>query len=627
MPTKVKTKKYEIVKGNEPLMVAMGSTDTTTSTRRNRAGTIERTNKFTNIEQGVMPYSYSISGSGKEMDARHAIVLCQKAYFNIAIVRNIVELMTEFSVGHIYFEDGNQSSRSFFKAWWNKIGGYSFLDRYFREHYRSGNNFIMRVDNTLQAKDVKEIVQAFGFKSSKAAIGEARIPVKYIILNPADILFAGNITFNFGTYYKRLSDYELMRLRYPKTDEDREMLNNLPANVRQQINQKNVAVVNLPLDPNYVSAIFYKKQDYEPFAAPMVYPILEDLDFKIELKRLDMAIARTQQQVILLVTTGAPPDDGGINPENIRIFQKLLENESVGRVLVADYTTKASFVVPPISDILTAKKYEQLDNDINLGLNNILVSGEKFANQDAKVKVFLARLNLGREIFLREFLIPEIRRISDELGFKSYPTPYFEEISLSNNDVRDRIYVQMAQLGLLTPDEVVTALDSGRLPDVETSMMDQEAYKEAKDKGLYQPIAPPPAPGAGGAPTGRPAGSPSPQLTKHVTPIGGSDTTYSTKRLVDNFKIATSLQKEVEVSLRAKFNKKQLTQAQKDIAFEITKTIIANEGIENWIPSIQGYCDKPIDKNHDRVKAIMDIAAEHETDVYMASLLYISKNE
>lgn len=620
----------EIVRGNEPLMVTNASSvDTTTTTRRNRGATIERTDKYANIDMGVLPFKYSVGSSGKEMDARDAIVLCQKAYFNIAIVRSIIDLMTEFSVGDIYFEEGNQASRGFFKAWWDQINGKGFMDKFFREYYRSGNDFIVRYDDVVQPGDIKKIVQTYGFKVAKGLseleVEPAQLPSRYEILNPADILFAGQISFNMGRYYKRISDYELARLRNPKTDEDVAVLKALPPDVRKQIQNKSVGVVNMLLDPARVTAIFYKKQDYEPFAAPMIHPVLEDLNFKLELKKLDAAIARTQQQVILLVTTGAEPDKGGINPDNIRAFQTLLQNESVGRVLVADYTTTAQFIIPNIGEILTPQKYEQLDKDINIGLNNILIGGEKFANQSAKVEVFLARLKHGRDVFVREFLIPEIRRISKSIGFKSYPTPYFDEITLDNNDVRDRIYVQMAQLGLLTPSETITALDSGRLPDEEASLTNQEAYKEAKDKGLYQPIAPVQA-GADGNPTGRPGGSPSPQLTKHVTPIGGSDK-FSTVKLIESFKAASALQKQVEAALRRKFDKRQLNQAQKDAAFSITKIIIANEEIDNWADKVPLYCNTPLDTNPERVNQIISLASELETDPYMASLLYISKTE
>lgn len=624
-------KELKTIVTNAPSLVYEATAaDTSTITRRNRASTIERTDKYANIDAGALPFKYSVGYSGAEMDARDTIILCQKAYFNIGVVRNVIDLMTEFSVGDIYLRDGNASARDFISAWMNKIGMRAFLDRFFREYYRSGNVFVFRFDGDVQPGDVKKIVSTFGLNTAKGyteiPVDKMRLPARYVILNPADILFAGNISFYAGIYFKRLSDYELLRLRTPKTDEDQEVVKSLPPEIRKKIQSRNIGVVNLPLDPRQVTGIFYKKQDYEPFSAPMVYPVLEDLNFKIELKRLDMAIARTQQQVILLVTTGAEPDKGGINQANIIALQKLFQNESVGRVLIADYTTEAKFVVPDIGNILTPQKYEQLDKDINIGLNNILVGGEKFANQETKVEVFLARLEHGRQTFLNDFLIPEIRRICKSVGFKSYPIPYFDEITLKNNDLRDKVYLRLTELGLLTPEESFTALETGRLPDSETLDEDQKQYKKDRDAGLYQPLLNPPkdqmAPGGG---AGRPGGTKgSPQTTKKMTPIGGSET-YSMTKLIEHMKAAQSLGNDVATLLCLQFKKKKLTNEQKNVAAEITKVIIANEEPEKWKEVIGTYVKEPVDKNPERIKAIHEIAAEHGCDDYLASLLYISK--
>ena len=70
--------------------------------------------------------------------------------------------------------------------------------------------------------------------------------------------------------------------------------------------------------------VFYKKQDYEPFSVPMGYPVLEDINAKYEMKKIDMAIARTMQQAILLVTMGSEPDKGGVNQKNLRSNAKFI---------------------------------------------------------------------------------------------------------------------------------------------------------------------------------------------------------------------------------------------------------------------------------------------------------------
>ena len=54
-----------------------------------------------------------------------------------------------------------------------------------------------------------------------------------------------------------------------------------------------------------------------------------------------------------------------------------------------------------MGDLLDPKKYTVVNQDIKEGLNNILFSdtGEKFANQNAKVKIFVEKTKSGKRIF------------------------------------------------------------------------------------------------------------------------------------------------------------------------------------------------------------------------------------
>ena len=49
------------------------------------------------------------------VDAREAILLCQKAYFNIATFRSTIDLLSEFADSQIYVEGGTDKSRKFVK--------------------------------------------------------------------------------------------------------------------------------------------------------------------------------------------------------------------------------------------------------------------------------------------------------------------------------------------------------------------------------------------------------------------------------------------------------------------------------------------------------------------------------
>ncbi len=625
---------------NEPLMAGGDFMETVASTRsrRNKAGSIERTDRYRNIDDGIIPFRYSQGvTNNSSLDIRDTIVLCQKAYYNFSVFRNTIDLMTEFSMSEIYFTGGSKKSKDFFDALLKKININNLQSKFFREYYRSGNVFIHRFDATVSQADVTRMTQTFGL-TSEASFS---LPARYIILNPADIQISGNITFATGEFRKILSDYELERLRNPKTEEDKQVLESLDPDAIKQIKGQsgkrpgyNAVSIRLPMEK--MTAVFYKKQDYEPFAVPMGYPVLEDINWKQEMKKMDMALTRTTNQSILLVTMGAEPEKGGVNQKNLLAMQKLFENESVGRVLISDYTTKAQFVIPDIAGILDPKKYEVVNHDIQMGLNNILLSDEKFANSSIKVQVFMERLNEGRKVFINDFLIPEIKRLSKEMGFKNYPTPHFEDLDLRDNSVYARVYSRLIELGVLTPEEGIQAIESGRMPTLEESVESQQRFRGLKDDGLYEPVLgnkPPrevPSQKAKPIPQqkGRPEGTGVPKETDTKNPIGlkaDKQTRFSLTKIQDNLNLADKLNSEVEASLRQLHNRKRLNKTQKEIAQQISNIVIHNEDPENWLAKAGRYAAEPIDRNEDRVKEIQSIAYEHQVDDFLAGILYCSK--
>jgi hypothetical protein len=381
----------------------------------------------------------------------------------------------------------------------------------------------------------------------------------------------------------------------------------------------------------------------------MGFPVLEDINWKIEMRKMDMSITRTMQQAILLITMGTKPDDGGINQRNLEAMQKLFDHESVGRVLIADYTTKAEFVIPDIAGLLDPKKYAQVDRDIQIGLNNILVSGdEKFANANVKVKVFIERLKQAREAFINEFLMPEIKRVSKDMGFRSFPRAVFEDIDIRDETIYGRIFTRLIELGILTAEEGLEALKTGTLPSSIESVESQQEFLKLKKKGFYEPLL-----GAGAhphnpnevagpnkpkpqqppqqqnkkdfpKPNGRPPGISTPQETKKISPLKASQQ-FSLSKVQENMIKAQSLVLDIEKELRKIHNKKRLSKQQKEIAQDISCILIANEEPENWKKKISTYCKNPIDKNSDRVAKVQDIACEHQLDTYLASILYASR--
>ena len=120
-----------------PEMVASCGFDTSsnTRTRRNAASSIVPTDQYKNISDGITPFKQSNS----HYNIKDAIELCQKAYWNISVFRNVIDLMCEFSLNKILLAGKNNSAKKFITAWLKRINIFGVQDKYFRERFRSGN--------------------------------------------------------------------------------------------------------------------------------------------------------------------------------------------------------------------------------------------------------------------------------------------------------------------------------------------------------------------------------------------------------------------------------------------------------------------------------------------------------
>ena len=89
-------------------------------------------------------------------------MLCQKAYANIPIFRNVIDIMSEFANTELHLEGGTEKSRNFIDKWMQKVKIWAVKDQYFREYYRSGNVFMYRLDTKFTEDDFSRMSTIYG---------------------------------------------------------------------------------------------------------------------------------------------------------------------------------------------------------------------------------------------------------------------------------------------------------------------------------------------------------------------------------------------------------------------------------------------------------------------------------
>jgi len=611
-----------------------------TNLRRNLAYVGPKIYKYGNIREGMLPFETSING----YNIRDAIELCQKAYANIAIFRNAVDIMSEFANAEIYLEGGSQKSKDFFSKWMKYTRMWNVKDQYFREYYRSGNVFFYKINAKFNIDDFQKILETYASYDGASYNTDIKlynyptpydvknlIPVQYTLLNPYYLTTNHTSSWHQIVYQKILSEYELERLRSPKNDHDKVVFDSLDNDTKEKIRLGQWARdgLKIQLNPTDIIYSFYKKQDYEPFAIPFGFAVLDDINFKMEMKKIDQAICRTIENVILLITMGSEPAKGGINHKNIKAMQSLLSNQSVGRVLVADYTTKAEFIIPDMNKVLGYEKYKVVNEDIKEGLQNILIGSEKFANTTVKAQVFFERLKEARKAFLNDFLQPEMELIFRNLGFKGKcPIAKFEEVSIKDETQFNRVVTRMMELGILPPEEGLRVIETGIYPTKEELGTAQAKFVEERKKGYYNPIVggvpviAPPAPEVSGV---------KPPIKKTTTPnergrpVGSNASVYAKDAIAKVMDKTKDLYSIVEIGLKKKYSKKSLNAEQNKLAQGISEAIILGSQCESWASLATEVLNDP--NKLDKLNILSEIqttAGEHDLDTYAAALLYHS---
>ena len=579
--------------------VSKGSSRTSSTERTRKSNTGNTNGELDSVARGVSPFDDSDSS----ITVSDTIHLTQLAYFNVPIFRSTIDIQSEFCNSPLHFKSSTKSVEKFFKAWDEMVGGFSHRAQFFREWFRSGNVFNYIFTGELPYKELRKITRA---KEAKV------IPIRYHILNPKFMRCNGGASFANTTYSKVLNPYEIKRLSNPKTAEEKAFVAGLTKEQRGML--MSGTSFSVDVEPSEMRYVACGKMDYEPFAVPMYYPVLEDINFKLTLRKAEAVIARTCDFITLWINVGEPERDLTENSNVMRGITELFSSDSVGRVFVADWTTKANFVIPDLNKIFGPEKYETVNMDIANGLMNIFWGEDKFANSMVKINVFLERLNQAREAYLNEFLYPEMKKIAEILGFNTIPEVTFEDVNLKDEVEYLKIYTRLAELGMITPKELFETFKTKQLPIIEDSIDNQKEFKKQKDSGLYESTLNKPK-----EPEGRPGGTKKKQSTKKVKPIGAS-IKYSLEKVQENINKANLVTNLVEATYKEQNKIQRLSKNQKNLCEKVVEALITNEPPDAWESKLAEYLVNPLAFGPD-FEENLSLAEEFNISPFSAALL------
>ena len=295
--------------------------------------------------------------------------------------------------------------------------------------------------------------------------------------------------------------------------------------------------------------------------------------------------------------------------------------------MVSDYTTKAEFIIPELNRVLGPEKYQILNEDIKQGLQNIVVGEEKFSSTQVKAQIFIDRLKESRSGFLNDFLQREVKRIANELGFRSYPEVKMKDIDMRDETQLMRVSTRLMELGILTPQQGMDMFHNGRFPEADQIAPSQKDFVKERKDGYYNPLVGgvPMLGPEGGENTNTPQQAGRPEGTVDVPIVNAMYSRADIQKTI--YKIDEFINS-AKTQMMENLGVDKLSDSQEETVASLCESIVCSENEESWAETVKS-CVKDFNEieNLHTLTEVLTLSTDHKLELYPAAILYHSNEK
>jgi len=514
MPRTPKKSPKQLVLENAKPIATQYYVDLNAGTEEDKAKAFEQFSKATKVYQGVyrskgMWGDYSnlqgdISGRPgldrgdynkfrpqESIPIKHPDIMnmCNDVYNKVGLVRNVIDLMSDFASQGIRLTHPNKKIEKFYRNWFRKVNGKERSERFLNMLYRLGN-VPVRIHTAKLTQKQKTTLFKTHATNTKAERtlpelpNTKEIPIKYVFLDPALLEIVGGALASFvgkSVFSIRLPGSLTYIILSPRTPEEKALVQELPEEIKKAAKSQ----IPVVLEPENTLMYYYKKDDWCEWAKPMIYAILDDIITLEKLKLADRAAL-----------------DGAIS--NIRIFKLgSLEHKIAPTDAAAEKLAEAlqanvgggsmDLIWGPDIELIESKttvhqflgegKYVPHLNNIfaGLGIPPTLTGGggTGTTNNFISLKTLIQRLQYGRDLLI-DFWEKECIKVQKAMGFRFAARVEFDIMNLGDEIAEKQLWIQLADRNLIS-DELIQ-LRFGSDPDIEKVRLNRENRERTVNK-------------------------------------------------------------------------------------------------------------------------------------------------
>lgn len=438
---------------------------------------------------------------------KHIMVKSHNAYNKVGIIRNVIDLMADFASQGIRIVHPNKRTEKFYRNWFKRVNGPERAERFLNYLYRNGNVYLKRqtakisIPNqtsmyTATAEGGGQVIQPnvtgptydeddkLKFDENQTKVEKRTIPWKYTFLDPAVVITVGGPLAAFvgrPLYAIELPSTLRRIILAPRNADERSMVKELPPDIIKAAQTK----LHYVLDPEKVSAYFYKKDDWNSFAYPMLNAVFDDISMLEKLKLADLAALDGAISNVRIFTLGDLEHKIAPTAAAAAKLAEILQSNMGGGTMDLIWGPDIKLIESKteIHKFLGEGKYIPTLNAIHAGLGIPQTITGTFGasgttNNYISLKTLTERLEYGRSVLLT-WLNAEAEIVRKAMGFRNAPSFEFDIMSLTDEAAMKKLVLDMVDRNLLS-DETAQNL-FGINPDMESVRIKREA--KAREEG------------------------------------------------------------------------------------------------------------------------------------------------
>lgn len=454
-----------------------------TASMANRFRNIDTPN--TSVRDSYSRLDYEFFRPNEAMPKYHKDIIgaCMEAYKRIGVIRQVIDVMGEFCSQGARLVHPNKSVEKFYRTWWERINGSERSERFANLLYRTGNIVVKRSMAKLDQDTADEwrrtIADIDLSPPEEIEVRQNEIPIRYTFLNPLALDVVGGELAAFTGQYKyvlRMPNKVSSLLNVGLFGLDPSILmDDIPNDIKNAITNNHKHLV---LQNNKILTFFYKKDDWEVWAYPMLYSLLDDLIYLEKMKLADLTALDGIISHIRIWKLGSLEHKIFPTDAAIAKLSSILLNHVAGGAM--DFIWGPDLTIEETStdlhQFLGSEKYQAVISSIHGGLG-IPTSqgggaGGTFSQSFMSIRTILERLQYGRRM-LDAFWMPEIRIVQKAMGFR-YPARIVYDNQNMQDDVSEKaLWIQLVDRNIVSEESIQEKF--GQIPEIEEIRLKRES--------------------------------------------------------------------------------------------------------------------------------------------------------